>query len=156
MLRYITKKGLTVKIGQSPEFIQEFYKLQILTRQKHGVPVQPKRFFDLLGKRIIARDLGHILLAYKDQQCVAGKIILHWNNTLTFKYSASDQHYLDLYPNYLLSWTAIKWGVENNYQLIDMGRSANSNTNLRQYKLKWGAVEKPRLRPIGTNKLRKT
>jgi len=135
--------GLTIDIGQSQEHIQEFYRLQVMTRKKHGVPVQPEKFFRSIGEKLLAKNLGFVLLAYKDGKCIAGKVVLHWKDTLTFKYSASDEDFLSLYPNYLLTWTAIKWAVENQYRQIDMGRCANSNEGLRNYKLKWGAEAKP-------------
>jgi CelD/BcsL family acetyltransferase involved in cellulose biosynthesis len=135
--------GLTIVIGQSQEHIQEFYRLQVMTRVKHGVPVQPENFFKSIGDNLLSKNLGFVLLAYKDGKCIAGKVVLYWKDTLTFKYSASDEIYLSLYPNYLLTWTAIKWAVENHYRQIDMGRCANSNEGLRNYKLKWGAEAKP-------------
>lgn len=134
---------LTVKMGQSREMMQEFYKLQVLTRKRHGVPVQPQNFFENINKKLIQQGLGFVLLAYKNKTCVAGKVALHWQDTLTFKYSASDESFQSDYPNYLLTWNAIQWAVEKGYKKIDMGRCEVSNKSLREYKLKWGAKEIP-------------
>jgi hypothetical protein len=144
--KYIKKaqrSDLSVKMGQSPELMQQFYKLQVLTRKKHGVPVQPRRLFTKIGEKLIQQDLGYILLAYQNNTCVAGKIVLYWQDTLTLKYGAFDEAYQSDYPNYLLTWKAIQWAVENKYKKIDMGRCETSNTGLRRYKLKWGAKEIP-------------
>ncbi len=135
--------GLTVKMGQSFELMQEFYKLQVLTRKKHGVPVQPQRLFKNISQKLIQQDLGFILLAYQNNTCVAGKVVLHWQDTITFKYGASNAAFQSDYPNYLLTWNAIQWAIENGYKKADMGRCEITNTGLRGYKLKWGARENP-------------
>ena len=136
------KTNLVIKSGNSNSFIRQYYQLQVLTRQRHGIPVQPRKFFDLLGERILENNLGKVLLVYHNDECIAGKVILYWNKTLTFKYSASKTAFWDLNPNHLLSWEAIKWSIENNFRQIDMGRSAKSNEGLRRYKSKWGTKER--------------
>lgn len=141
-IKVAEKNNLTIRSGTSSDLIRNYYQLQALTRQRHGIPTQPRRFFDLLGKRILENDLGKVLLAYHNGECVAGKVILYWNKTLTFKYSASKTNFWDLNPNHLLSWKAIKWGIEHNYKRVDMGRSEKSNKGLRRYKSKWGAEER--------------
>ena len=135
--------ALTVKMGRSPEMMQDFYKLQVFTRKKHGVPVQPRRLFKHINQNLIQQDQGFILLAYKNDICVAGKVVLHWNDTLTLKYGASDEDFQSDYPNYLLTWEAIQWAVKNGYKKVDMGRCEVANKGLRRYKLKWGAKEIP-------------
>lgn len=144
--KYIKKaqrSDLTVKMGRSAELMDEFYRLQLRTRKKHGVPVQPRRLFRNINENLIQQDLGFIMLAYENGTCVAGKVVLHWQDTLTFKYGASIAAFQSEYPNYLLTWEAIQWAVEKGYKKIDMGRCETANDGLRRYKLKWGAGEIP-------------
>ena len=44
------RKGVQVVRGTSAEDVATFYRLHTLTRRKHGVPVQPRRFFDLIRR----------------------------------------------------------------------------------------------------------
>lgn len=142
-IRIAERKGVRIELGRKPEHLRTFYDLHILTRRYHGVPVQPRKFFDLLGSRIIEQGLGFVLLAYKDDQCLAGAVFLHWRQTLTYKYGASSREGLSLRPNNLLFWTAIRWGCENGYRILDMGRTGIENTGLRDFKSRWGAEERP-------------
>jgi CelD/BcsL family acetyltransferase involved in cellulose biosynthesis len=137
------KKGVRIEWGQNREHLNVFYRLHLSTRRRQGIPVQPWKFFDLLGSAIIKQGLGFVLLAYKDDECLAAGVFLHWQQTLTYKYGASKTDGLSLRPNNLLFWTAISWGCENGYTLFDMGRTDISNTGLREFKNRWGSDEVP-------------
>ena len=89
------------------------------------------RFFDLLASGLIEQGLGFVLLAYKDDECLAAAVFLHWQRTLTYKYGASVADGLKLRPNNLLFWTAIRWGCENGYTVLNMGKTDLANTGLR-------------------------
>lgn len=136
-------RGIHIERGIESGHLHRFYQMQLETRRRKGLPVQPWKFFDLLGKHILAQGLGFILLAYKDTECLAGGLFLHWQQTLTYKYAASsgeDQRYR---PNNLLTWTAMCWGCENGYKVFDLGRTEGENTGLRRFKKGWGALEEP-------------
>jgi CelD/BcsL family acetyltransferase involved in cellulose biosynthesis len=142
-IRAAEDRGVRIEWGEKLEHLQAFYRLQLDTRRRKGIPVQPWRFFDLLRRRIIEQGLGFILLAYKEDQCLAAGVFLHWQQTLTYKYAASRTDGLNLRPNNLMLWTAIRWGCENGYTLLDMGRTDIPNTGLRNFKNGWGTEEVP-------------
>lgn len=136
-------RGVHIERGTEPEHLRRFYRMQLETRRRKGVPVQPWKFFDLLGKQILAEGLGFILLAYKDAQCLAGGLFVHWQQTITYKYAASSNEGQECRPNNLLSWTAMRWGCENGYAVFDLGRTDLENAGLRRFKKGWGAEEAP-------------
>lgn len=137
------KKGVRIERGCEQQHIREFYKLHLQTRQRQGVPIQPWKYFKLLVDSILKKDLGFVLLAYRDNQCLAGAVFLHWQKTLTYKYGASSSEGLKLRPNNLIFWTAIQWGCENGYTVFDMGKTENTNKGLCEFKKGWGAEETP-------------
>ncbi|MFL7839861.1 MAG: GNAT family N-acetyltransferase [Candidatus Promineifilaceae bacterium] len=137
------KKGVRIERGDENEQFQQFYRQMVITRRQHGVPVQPKRFFDLLRTFVIDKGLGQLLCAYRGDRYLASLLVLHWQKTMTIKYSCSSLPKSDMQmrPNHLLYWTAICWGAENGFASIDMGRCSLSNSGLRDYKLRWGVQE---------------
>lgn len=137
------KNGIQIELGRDLEHLKQFYDLHSLTRRRQGTPVQPWRFFELILKRLVEEDLGFILLAYHDDQCLAAGLFLHWQTTLAYKYAASSERGQDLRPNHLINWTAIRWGCENGYKVFDFGRTDAMNEGLRTFKHRWGAEEKP-------------
>jgi hypothetical protein len=143
MPRVAQERGAHAILGRTIDDIGIFYKLHMITRQRLGVPVQPKKFFRLLWKHIIDPGLGFIIHIYKDGICLSSAIFLHWKHTLIYKYSATSGAEKQLSPNDLLMWTAIQWGCEKGYKVLDMGRSDIENQGLRHFKRRWGAEESP-------------
>lgn len=137
------KKGVQVHMGTDTKFLRAFYNLHVQTRRRQGTPVQPWHFFELIGKNILEKGLGFVLLACKDEKCLAGAVFLHYKNTLTYKYGASILDGLSLRPNDLIFWTAIRWGCENGYTSLDLGRTNLDNDGLREFKSRWGGQEVP-------------
>jgi hypothetical protein len=129
--------------GETLKHLEEFYHLHLLTRRRQGVPIQPWKFFSRMKELLLDRQRGFLLLAYKEQQCIAGAIFLHWKDTLTYKYGASRDEGLKYRPNNLLMWTAIQKGCEHGFSRFDMGRTDLANQGLRTFKSRWGAHEKP-------------
>ncbi len=135
------REGLIVRLGTTWDDLQLFYDLHLKTRKRLGAPIQPLRFFRLIWQRLIMQDLGFVLLAYKNSQLLAGAVFLHYNKTLTYKYSASDPSSWRLHPNNLILWRAINWGCEHGYRIFDWGRTDLDQQGLREFKLGWGSEE---------------
>lgn len=137
------KNNVQIVFGNTLQHLLEFYKLHLHTRRSQGVPIQPLGFFKKIKTLLLDRELGFLLLAYKDDQCIGGAVFLHWHKTLTYKFGASDPASLNFRPNNLIMWTAMKWGCEHGFTCFDFGRTDLENTGLRTFKSRWGAEEKP-------------
>jgi serine/alanine adding enzyme len=142
-VRTAEKNNIRVVRGNSIAEIETFYQLHCLNRRKHGVPVQPWQFFKNLTTDLLASGLGFVLLAYQDNVCVSGGVFLHWQKTLTYKYSATSEAHQNLRPNHLVTWTAMQWGCENGYTAFDFGRADPADSGLCEFKRRWGAEETP-------------
>ena len=142
-VRIAERNGLRVAQGTQRSDVDAFYRLHVETRRRQGVPVQPRRFFDLLRRNLLEAGFGFVLSVYDDERCLASAIFLHWHGTLTYKFGASATGGLHLRPNDLLFWTAMRWGCENGYALLDLGRTDLENVGLRAFKGGWGAQERP-------------
>jgi Acetyltransferase (GNAT) domain len=138
------KEGVEIRRGlEKRDLTETFYQLHLATRRRQGVPVQPRRFFDLLWTRFLEPGLGFVSLAYAGQRAVAAAVFLHWNETVVYKYGASDAGALKLRPNHLLFWDVIQWACRHGYRTLDFGRTDAENKGLRSFKSGWGAVESP-------------
>ena len=135
------REGVGVQWAKSERDLAVFYDLHLRTRHRLGVPVQPKRYFELLWQRIIEAGLGFILVAYKDSVPIAGGVFLTYNATLVYKHGASDRDYSHLCGNHMLLWTSILWGCEHGYTLFDWGKASIGNSGLRAFKSGWGPQE---------------
>ena len=142
-IRRAEREGVGVRIASSTADLDAFYGLHARTRRRQGVPVQPRKFFDLIWSRMIEPGLGSILLASAGGAPVAGALFLHWNGTTIYKFGASDPEGLPLRPNHALFWTAIQASCARSDRHFDFGRTDLDNPGLRRFKASWGGVERP-------------
>jgi CelD/BcsL family acetyltransferase involved in cellulose biosynthesis len=143
-IRKAERAGLALRRADKREDLTEsFYRLHLRTRRRLGVPVQPRRFFDFLWRRVIARGGGFVLLASSAGLPVAGAVFLTAARTIVYKFGASEPSSWALRPNNLIFWDAIRWSCENGFATFDFGRSDFDDQGLRNFKNAWGAVEEP-------------
>lgn len=137
------RQGITVSRGATQEDVDTYYRLHTLTRRRLGVPVQPRRFFQLIAERLIARGHGFVASAHDNGNIVASGLYLAHNEMLVAKFAASDPTRRDTGGGYLIDWEVMTAGCELGYRILDLGRSDPDADGLRLYKRGWGAVETP-------------
>ena len=137
------KEGVNVYISHSLESVNEFYRLNCMTRKEHGLPPQPFYFFKKVYDHVISKNLGMVVLASLDRECVAGAIYFHFGKKAVFKYGASDKKFQHLRANNLVMSEAIKWYSQNGYRSLCFGRTEPENRGLLQFKSGWGTTEQP-------------
>jgi CelD/BcsL family acetyltransferase involved in cellulose biosynthesis len=142
-IRRAEREGVEVRTASSDADLNAFYGLHARTRQRQGVPVQPRKFFDLIWSRLVGRGLASILLASAGGPPLAGALFLHWNGTTIYKFGASDSEGLPLRPNHALFWTAIQESCARSDREFDFGRTDLGNEGLRRFKSAWGGAERP-------------
>ncbi|MDD5676341.1 MAG: GNAT family N-acetyltransferase [Chitinivibrionales bacterium] len=140
-IKKAVKEGVSVSISRSAAAMQEFYRLNSLTRRRHGLPSQPLMFFKAIFTHILEAGKGFIVLASYGGKYVAGAVFFHFGVKALYKYAASDERFQHLRPNNLVMWEAIQWLCRNGFNVLDMGRTEDYNEGLRHYKAGWGATE---------------
>jgi CelD/BcsL family acetyltransferase involved in cellulose biosynthesis len=143
-VRTARNHGVTVRRAEHRHDLTEtFYALQLATRRRHGVPAQPRRWFEMLWDRMIAPGLGTVLVAEVDGAPIAAAVYLEWRGSMVAKYGASDPAHWCRSPNDLLMWESFVWGVERGARVVDIGRTDTGNAGLRRHKAAWGGEEEP-------------
>jgi hypothetical protein len=138
-IRKAEKAGVSTRHENTLLGLDAFCHLNNLTRKKHGVPCQPRAFFENLFKNMVSGGHGFILVAVHGADVCAASWFLTIANRIHYKYSASDPLLLKKYsPNHLLTWHAITWGSEHGYSSLDFGRTSPDNEGLIRYKNMWG------------------
>lgn len=142
--RAITKAehaGVAIKVSRDADAMRAYYQLHCKTRRKHGLPPQPRRFFEVLQEFMFSGG-GTAVLAYMGDRAIAGAVFLWGGNTATFKYGASDHTFQHLRGSNLVMWRAIQLLHEQGAKTLDFGRTSIANIGLRSFKLSWGATER--------------
>jgi len=147
------REGLTEQVGRSESILEKFYRLQLLTRRRHGVPPQPRSWF-----RHMIHCFGEALqirLAFKGDRSIAGILTLRHKNSVVYKYGCSDAEFNNLGGMHLLFWRAIQEAKESGLRQFDLGRSDLDNEGLITFKDRWGAARSSLgyLRHVGSGRL---
>lgn len=134
-------EDIKVNILYSLESINKFYRLNCITRKKHGIPPQPYSFFRKIYEHILTKNSGFVVIASYRSTPIAGAIYFRYGDKAIYKYGASDTSLQHLRANNLIMWEAIKWCVQNGYKSLCFGRTEPENNGLRQFKAGWGTTE---------------
>jgi hypothetical protein len=140
-IRKAESSSLAVEWSRSVEATRQFYSLLCLTRQRHGLPPQPWKFFAALHRNVISAGKGDVVLARHANKAVAGAVFLHFTDQALYKFGASDQSYQHLRGNNLVMWSAISKYASDGFRRLNLGRTSLRNDGLRRFKLGWGASE---------------
>lgn len=133
--------GVKAESATSIDALENFYRLNCLTRKKHGLPPQPLIFFRKIHEHVLAKNLGFVILASHGGRYVAGAVFFHFGDQAVFKYGASDMNFQELRANNLVLWEAIRRYAEKGYKTFSMGRTEQGASGLRQFKNGWGGEE---------------
>lgn len=140
-IRKAAKEGITVRVSTSEFDMREFYRLMVMTRRKHGLLPQPWRFFANIQRHMIDAGHGWLLLAEHGGKVIAGDLLLKFRDQMVYKFNASDQAHLQLRPNNVLLWEAIRLSAAHDCTSLDLGRCDEDNEGLRRFKMLWGSEE---------------
>ena len=141
-IKKAVKEGVQIKFETSLEALNEFYRLQVITRKRHGLPPQPFKFFKAIYENIIAKNLGVIVSAFYANKIIASAIYFNFNRKALFKFGASEEKYHHLRPNNLIMWEAIAWHKDRGCYNLNLGRTEEKNEGLLNYKRLWGGKER--------------
>lgn len=141
-IRKAENQNLDITFSTSPDSLQAFCRLNALTRRHHGLPPQPRRFFQCVRDHILLRNLGFIVLATLRGTAIAANVYFTFGDEIVYKYGASDRTLQHLRANNLVMWEAIRWGRDHGYRSLCLGRTEPGNDGLRRFKMEWGAQER--------------
>jgi len=133
--------GFRADVLQTPDALEEYYRLHCITRKKQGMPPQPIKFFRNLFRNIISKDCGFVVLVSLNGRNVSGAIFLHFNKKAVYKYGASDIRFSNIGLGHLTVWTAIRWYANRGFESFCFGRTHPGNSGLNFFKLGWRPAE---------------
>jgi hypothetical protein len=140
-IRKATDSGVRVVISDSKADLDVYYGLHCLTRKLHGLPPQPRRFFDAIYRNVILDGKGFTVLARHQGRNIAGAVYFHSGKKGIYKYGASDRRYQGLRANNLVMWEAIRWLSRNGFEELCFGRTDLDDDGLIRFKRGWGTRE---------------
>jgi peptidoglycan/xylan/chitin deacetylase (PgdA/CDA1 family) len=132
--------NISLKVADSESDLIEFFNLHKKMRKRQCLPPQPYILFKQLWDAFAPLKYMTLLLAQKDDQTISGLILFKFKDRVSAEFLASDDSYLNLSPNHLLFWEAIKTAREEGFKIFDFGRTSPLNSSLMKFKSHWGTT----------------
>jgi serine/alanine adding enzyme len=139
-IRKAKKDGVIIREGSRVNDLETFYKLNLKTKRRLGVPGHPFDFLHNVYDNM--RNLTKLYLAEYQGNVIAGIMNLEFKDTILYGYAASDREYLIHRPNDLLLWIAIEEGCRLGYKHFDFGKTSKDEEGLFRFKKHWGGEER--------------
>lgn len=129
------KKGLCFVLTDG-ERLEEFYRLQLMTRKRLGLPT-PRlgyyaSFFDKLP------GMAKLAIVEKDGKAIAGDIFFAYRDSILLVLNVSDWEYRNCKPNDFMIWNIIDWACGSGFKRLDHGPVPIEEKGLMYFKKKWG------------------
>jgi FemAB-related protein (PEP-CTERM system-associated) len=134
------KNGLGALWGGA-ELLDGFYEVFAANMRDLGSPVHSRGFFAAMleGLGETAR-----VLQVRDRtgRPVGAAVCLFFRDTIAVPWVSSRRDAFALCPNFVLYWEVIRFGCEQGYRTLDLGRSFR-NAGTFEFKRQWGAAPHP-------------
>lgn len=138
------RKGVTVRVAETPEDVQRWYALLQITGERDQFGVHTLDYYLLAWRILTAQGLARLLLAEYEDQLLAGIFVTVFAHEGIYMYGASSNERRNLMPNYLLQWEALRWAKEQgarSYDLWGIPDTDNENeamAGVYRFKSGWG------------------
>jgi hypothetical protein len=140
-VRHATEDGIRVDSGAGEELLRRFYRLQLQTRRRLGVPPQPLRFFSRVSEEFARASAFEVWMASRGGRDHAGVVMLRDGATLYAKWSARALHGADG-TSHLVFFSMLEH-YAGKAAALDLGRTDVRNTGLARFKSEMGAKPSP-------------
>jgi hypothetical protein len=140
-IRKAQRNNVTATVVRSRQGINDFYRLHLQTRRRHGLPPQPASFFLNIYEHIIKPGLGFVVLAQHATRPIAAAIFFRFGKNAIYKYGASDKRFQEFRANNLVMWHGIQFLARAGAEKLHFGRTDGENEGLRRFKLAWDTQE---------------
>lgn len=105
-IRLADRRGVEVRTGAAAD-IGLFYRMYAETARRDGFLIRPEAYYRDVWRQFMAAGRAEMLLAWVEEEAVAGLILFVFGTTAWYLYGASTGQHRRLMPNHALQWAAI-------------------------------------------------
>lgn len=144
MIRQAEQAHLTFQdTTHLPDSLTIWYRLHLVTQKRLGLPPFPLKFFRHLLQELAQTNGVKLFVVWHNNKPLAATIVLLHQQTGIYGYSSSDPAAQLLRPNDFMLFNTIKWLIEREFTVFDMGSDAPNQKGLLFFKKKWLAQQNP-------------
>lgn len=145
-IRHALESGATFIDTPTHEDLKEYYKLYEEHHRHLEIAPYPFTYVQAIWDYLITKNLAKFLIIKYNGKIGAGIIFSAFNSRMYEMSVASAAEYHSFFPNDLLKWKAIEWGIKNSYELFDISNvpvnpaEGTKEHGILRFKKKWGRI----------------
>ncbi len=116
-VRLATKKGVLIKEGTRDD-LKAFHDIMVETGERDNFIIRSLTYFEKMYDEMAPNHMK-LLMAYHENEPIAGIIPIMYGNKVWYLYGASSNKHRNLMPNYLLQWTMIQEAIDRGADMYD-------------------------------------
>jgi serine/alanine adding enzyme len=128
------------EIEKREELYPEVYLLLKNVYARIKLPLPDENYFFNIFRELRTKNHIKIFGAFNEVTLIGVRVVLCYKQKIYDWYAGADDRFLIYRPNDVLPWTAIKWGIDQNYAMFDFGGAGKPGIpyGVREYKIKFG------------------
>jgi FemAB-related protein (PEP-CTERM system-associated) len=134
-IRRAQKHGLTAAVRDA-DALHDFYRVFAENMRELGSPVHSRRFFEEVLREF---PWSKLVIVTADSEAIGAGLMLIHGGTISIPWVSSLRKHFDRYPNQLLYWEAMRFGIAQGHRILDFGRSS-VGSGTYEAKRQWGAT----------------
>lgn len=139
-VRRAERSGIAVSRGADDANLRAFYRLMVASMHRLGSPVYGPEFFEQVVREFQRQ--AEVFVARFDDRPVAAKLVLRDKDQLHLLWGATDERFRRDAANYLLTWSVVRYAIEQGLSAVNFGRST-TNSGAASFKAQWLTTEVP-------------
>ncbi len=135
LIRKAIKKNVKIRFSKDKKDLKNFTKLYLSTMKKNKANLKylfPIKFFENHLKFL--KNKISIIIAEHNGQMISAALFIQMDKFINYHFAGSDKTYLNLSPNNLIIWEAIKMGKKNKNKFLHLGGGLNDGDSLFKFK----------------------
>ncbi len=146
-IRKVEREGFTVWADPEPQAVNDFFDLHLGVRKyRHQLLPQPRALFHAIADRFFDTGNGWVIKVEREGSLSSAAIVLRHEDTLYYKFSASDPAHRNIGTNHAVAFGAASHALDIGCTSLDLGRTPVAQPGLVQFKERLGATSQPVVR----------
>lgn len=136
-IRKAERNGVTGYYDNSPEAIAKFHEIYKITAIRDSFSYRGEDYFQNMLKSVPHENI-RVYFTKHEEDVLSAAIAVKSGDKMWYMYGASSNEKRNLYPNYVMQWSMIKWALECGCDRYDFGGIFNIDDDDGLYRFKKG------------------
>ncbi|MEM5782612.1 MAG: GNAT family N-acetyltransferase [Candidatus Aenigmatarchaeota archaeon] len=128
-VRKAEKRGVKITKAQSLSDIKEYYNIHIENYKRTGAKPHPFKYFEFIWEVFGKKGIANFFFAEHEGEKIAALNVGVFKKSAIYWTGCSRTDYLNLRPNNILQWYAIKWAKEQGCKWYEIGEAFPGTQN---------------------------